>query len=299
MSFDHPQLPYGFEWQYLQCTRLDWDPPPPPLDAVPPMAHGASYNVSLPESFGWDFCDADPTSALSRGDYGLVVDSTQFPAFNGVDPYSLPSSFCEPAFMQDAKMFKETISLPPYTLARESSLSNVNSLVSARPPEPTLELVSVANVPSPPRSHPRPKPASLRHTPYPEAAAIVTAGSSAPADVPPPPPADDGTRPGETIYSPTTGEPISVSERVVLPPHMPRPKRAFRRGTAVACLFCRKRKIACGGPPAGNPDKTCNQCARRNLQCEYAQTSYRGYRLKETQDADMGMIVFSPPSPEH
>ncbi|KAJ7702794.1 hypothetical protein B0H17DRAFT_852381, partial [Mycena rosella] len=45
---------------------------------------------------------------------------------------------------------------------------------------------------------------------------------------------------------------------------------------ALACFFCRKRKIACGGPPKGSADTTCDQCARRGVPCEYPTESRRG-----------------------
>ncbi|TFK60871.1 hypothetical protein BDN72DRAFT_883421 [Pluteus cervinus] len=41
----------------------------------------------------------------------------------------------------------------------------------------------------------------------------------------------------------------------------------------LACLFCRGRKIACGPPIPGSKDKTCNQCQRRSLKCEYPSES--------------------------
>ncbi|KZT04266.1 uncharacterized protein LAESUDRAFT_658075, partial [Laetiporus sulphureus 93-53] len=53
-----------------------------------------------------------------------------------------------------------------------------------------------------------------------------------------------------------------------------------RRPLTLACLFCRKRKIACGSPPPGAKDRTCNQCARRNLKCVYPEGSRRGMRSK-------------------
>ncbi|QRW08544.1 Fungal Zn(2)-Cys(6) binuclear cluster domain [Ceratobasidium sp. AG-Ba] len=62
---------------------------------------------------------------------------------------------------------------------------------------------------------------------------------------------------------------------------------------ALACLFCRKRKIACGPPPPDSPDRTCNQCARRKQCCEYPTESRRGIRkpankepAKEEDDED-------------
>ncbi|KAF8153386.1 hypothetical protein B0H34DRAFT_103627 [Crassisporium funariophilum] len=41
------------------------------------------------------------------------------------------------------------------------------------------------------------------------------------------------------------------------------------RRPSLACTFCRERKIACGRPPEGSSDLTCNQCARRSFRCEY------------------------------
>jgi hypothetical protein len=38
---------------------------------------------------------------------------------------------------------------------------------------------------------------------------------------------------------------------------LPTTKRSARRKPAIACLFCRERKIACGAPPVGSADTTC------------------------------------------
>ena len=38
---------------------------------------------------------------------------------------------------------------------------------------------------------------------------------------------------------------------------VPSTKRSARRKPAIACLFCRERKIACGAPPIGSADTTC------------------------------------------
>ncbi|KAI0784616.1 hypothetical protein C8Q75DRAFT_697997, partial [Abortiporus biennis] len=51
-----------------------------------------------------------------------------------------------------------------------------------------------------------------------------------------------------------------------------------KKPLSLACLFCRKRKIACGSPPPGRMDRTCNQCARRSLKCVYPVASRRGMR---------------------
>ncbi|KAJ6522475.1 hypothetical protein B0H19DRAFT_973461, partial [Mycena capillaripes] len=45
---------------------------------------------------------------------------------------------------------------------------------------------------------------------------------------------------------------------------------------ALACLFCRERKIACGRPAAAAGEKTCSQCIRRGRDCVYPTESRRG-----------------------
>ncbi|KIM40163.1 hypothetical protein M413DRAFT_172756 [Hebeloma cylindrosporum] len=61
-------------------------------------------------------------------------------------------------------------------------------------------------------------------------------------------------------------------------------KRQLEKKPPLACLFCRGRKIACGPPMPGSPDKTCNQCQRRSLRCEYPAESRRGMRKKKATD---------------
>jgi len=74
---------------------------------------------------------------------------------------------------------------------------------------------------------------------------------------------------------PTTAAPVSaVAEDTAKKP------------LTLACFFCRKRKIACGSPPPGRIDRTCNQCARRNLKCVYPEGSRRGMRPKLPYEKD-------------
>jgi len=59
-------------------------------------------------------------------------------------------------------------------------------------------------------------------------------------------------------------------------------KRQLEKKPPLACLFCRGRKIACGPPLPGSLHKTCNQCQRRSLRCEYPSESRRGMRKKKS-----------------
>ncbi|KAI0733335.1 hypothetical protein C8Q72DRAFT_747527, partial [Fomitopsis betulina] len=53
-------------------------------------------------------------------------------------------------------------------------------------------------------------------------------------------------------------------------------KEPIKKKPIMACLFCRERKIACGPPDPTSPEQRCNQCARRDLLCEYPKESRRG-----------------------
>ncbi|KAJ7480854.1 hypothetical protein FB451DRAFT_1238609 [Mycena latifolia] len=83
---------------------------------------------------------------------------------------------------------------------------------------------------------------------------------------------------------PTEARPSHTSRTAHRPAHSPAPALKFTEARkdgrskrqALACFFCRKRKIACGGPPKGSADQTCNQCARRGVDCEYPTESKRG-----------------------
>jgi len=51
---------------------------------------------------------------------------------------------------------------------------------------------------------------------------------------------------------------------------------AKKKKPVMACLFCRVRKIACAPPVPGGLETRCNQCARRDIACEYPKESRRG-----------------------
>ncbi|KAH7881802.1 hypothetical protein F5I97DRAFT_667173 [Phlebopus sp. FC_14] len=63
-------------------------------------------------------------------------------------------------------------------------------------------------------------------------------------------------------------------------------KGGEQKKQALACLFCRERKIACGRPSAYSPDQTCNQCARRRIKCEYPTESRRGQHKRRRKPID-------------
>lgn len=60
------------------------------------------------------------------------------------------------------------------------------------------------------------------------------------------------------VYSPTTARRTPVRRGPSGPVlQITVSKKAYKRATTVACAFCRRRKIACGGPQEGDEAKRC------------------------------------------
>ncbi|KJA19953.1 hypothetical protein HYPSUDRAFT_204200 [Hypholoma sublateritium FD-334 SS-4] len=91
--------------------------------------------------------------------------------------------------------------------------------------------------------------------------------------------------PDQRPHAPPPPPPDQVRIHAMRLSPLPRNKhQPLEKKPPLACLFCRGRKIACGSPLPGSPDKTCNQCQRRSLQCEYPSESRRGMRKKKSVD---------------
>ncbi|KAG6866382.1 hypothetical protein C0993_007543 [Termitomyces sp. T159_Od127] len=103
------------------------------------------------------------------------------------------------------------------------------------------------------------------------------------------------TRPRSRSHS---HSPSRERSKSASPPNKPKMLRDKNGKPIMACLFCRGRKIACGPPPKGSNDPTCNQCARRGLDCQYPTINRRGMRKKKTpMDAhDVASEASSSPS---
>ncbi|ESK98059.1 hypothetical protein Moror_495 [Moniliophthora roreri MCA 2997] len=96
------------------------------------------------------------------------------------------------------------------------------------------------------------------------------------------------------VEQPAAEVPRSFIYKIPLPKpnHVPAPKVPKRRPStpqssekkslALACFFCRGRKIACGPQDPNSPDRTCGQCHRRSLKCEYPTESRRGMRKRKS-----------------
>ncbi|THH26621.1 hypothetical protein EUX98_g7572 [Antrodiella citrinella] len=95
------------------------------------------------------------------------------------------------------------------------------------------------------------------------------------------------------------GEPPAVSHTTTRPVRSRSPpliEDPPKKPLTLACLFCRKRKIACGSPPPDSPNRTCkyvvDQCARRSLKCVYPSASRRGMRPRNRDNEPPADGVF-------
>ncbi|KAL4936747.1 hypothetical protein BDV06DRAFT_86563 [Aspergillus oleicola] len=88
---------------------------------------------------------------------------------------------------------------------------------------------------------------------------------------PPPPPPPGGGGPPGSHYRP----PVDIYGQQP-PPHAQGPSVVYqaapRQRTAIACRYCRKRKIRCSGFES-NPDGRCSNCIRFNQQCTFIPVS--------------------------
>jgi len=76
---------------------------------------------------------------------------------------------------------------------------------------------------------------------------------------------------------PPESPPIQCTFSYYQPPRPSEKKSPVKKKKpAMACLFCRVRKIACTPPVPGSAEMRCNQCARRDINCEYPKESKRG-----------------------
>ncbi|KAJ3754432.1 hypothetical protein EV360DRAFT_86855 [Lentinula raphanica] len=71
-----------------------------------------------------------------------------------------------------------------------------------------------------------------------------------------------------------------------------------KKSLALACFFCRGRKIACGPQDPNSADRTCNQCRRRSLKCEYPTESRRGMRKRKSVVIDPSFHVDKEHAPK-
>jgi len=121
--------------------------------------------------------------------------------------------------------------------------------------------------------HRRP-PSPMAHLPYREDAATQLEASSSSATTSP-------TISPDPMPSPFTLTPLAKTRGVPRAQTAVQPeKQKYKRGTPtkVACFFCRKRKIACGGPREGRKGGACKQCVQRSLECYYPEATQRGRR---------------------
>ncbi|KAI6023753.1 hypothetical protein BKA83DRAFT_679110 [Pisolithus microcarpus] len=94
------------------------------------------------------------------------------------------------------------------------------------------------------------------------------------------------TLPTTNATWPNPDDPLSKSTK----------KGGEQKKQALACLFCRERKIACGRPSAHSPDQTCNQCARRRIKCEYPTELLTAMSAGQTSSQSLPRAIPIPPN---
>ncbi|KAF9566801.1 hypothetical protein CPC08DRAFT_703765 [Agrocybe pediades] len=246
----HPTYSYSYSSDGYVLTNID------PLH----YDYGqASTSNTVPYS------QAHPEQAMGYGYANQVYPTYYSPDIASTDVYTMPQGPRANVEMS-ASLFAQSL-VEAVTPSTDSGGRSLDAMAS------TLGLEQLPLVPKP------------------EATGPVVA----PVSLPPPAPRPRAVPPRVLERAPIRGTPwtnpnYSVTQaQAIRPASMrlsPLPSmRQLEKKPPLACLFCRGRKIACGPPIAGSPDKTCNQCQKRSLRCEYPSESRRGMRKKKTVDA--------------
>ncbi|KAF9076128.1 hypothetical protein BDP27DRAFT_1398410 [Rhodocollybia butyracea] len=218
--------------------------------------------------------------------------SPQYDSSPGMDYLHSPVDFIEPIFSPaenhqiyslspeanvPASPSTPSLPLPPSAMSPVSMMTPPEQLtLPPLPPEPQSDSEPLADDPSGPSSSKAvlPKPSVKRKRRRnlnlsEELQSNSRSGSprnymygKIPLQKPTPPPVPKAPKP-----RPASSSTASQSEK---------------KSLALACFFCRGRKIACGPQDPNSADRTCNQCHRRSLKCEYPTESRRGMRKKKS-----------------
>lgn len=295
----------GWSLQGHTHMHLVGDASTPP-QYTPPSSFQISKSYTLVDSLGQLSTSQAPSgtrvSAIAPAGHGGVRPMKQHPFGGLVYPSDIPPS--SPALRHSRQPFEEATPVGPLSpMVHESEDVKPNiSALDDEPPMDHLPYPPPVHSVSPHRFQAYSPQDTMSHSPSPCSPHIVATShrdaSETPMTVPSQSymfvevesssPAFIHTNqqqfhsPSETPHGGRTGSPYqrSPSPRQISPP--PHPKRSMDKKPALACLFCRGRKIACGPPVPGSKDRTCNQCARRHLKCEYPLESRRGMRKRRS-----------------
>ncbi|KAF5375136.1 hypothetical protein D9758_000418 [Tetrapyrgos nigripes] len=230
---------------------------------------------------------------------------TQLP----VDPYPQPEQYTFPQYSYPEASSSLTYGTPtmPYLPDATLPLSNYSELAHAQDMYHQPSLSDFSSSSSPETVLYSPVEETHQHyaesqylptppPPVPSAPSLLPETAESSEDMPSPDSKPSLKRRRPTDYPPPRESSRSYNFfKIPLEKHSqpPAPKISKTRtpaqekkSLALACFFCRGRKIACGRQDPNSPDRTCNQCYRRSLKCEYPTESRRGMRKKKPVVAD-------------
>ncbi|THH14025.1 hypothetical protein EW146_g6265 [Bondarzewia mesenterica] len=291
-------------------------------DAVPPSAHpqtaALTYEVTNLRSPQTHVCQTHATPQNNA--YTIKTEPEPEPASSPyMDHLPYPASLAHhrhyhhhPRNTLYSPIALSTPS-PPSPVKREVGADNISSVLTPVPistssptPAPTLTYPSPESVFSPPYQPPQPQVQQEAQRPQPEPEASTsqtqkdisfnaTYLSFIPHSLKHEKKGSRSSKPAKS-----TAEQDGDKEKAKAVGGSAAATTTTKKEPFLACFFCRGRKIACGPPLPGSADKTCNQCARRHLKCEYPLKSRRGQRRNTRHLADEdGGGAGAPADPMH
>ncbi|KAF8625840.1 hypothetical protein AX17_006737 [Amanita inopinata Kibby_2008] len=206
-------------------------------------------------------------------------------------PHAHPPATAGPGPGRPILPFEGCLTMRPQ---RKDSKLNINSIPSINvkdggdeeltlvPISPPVSVAMPISIPIPAALTPSSAPSSSSSVSSPSATAMATTAmvtvtvSGTSTTMAPIAPGPEPSRRSRTLSSPSRNQ--GMLKTIMMKRGGSEPKKQN-----LACLFCRERKIACGRPPEGSLDPTCNQCSRRSLVCQYPTESRRGQHKRNAK----------------
>ncbi|KJA21324.1 hypothetical protein HYPSUDRAFT_67846 [Hypholoma sublateritium FD-334 SS-4] len=210
-------------------------------------------------------CSVSPTNRMRSYSY---VSSPSIPASHGMTTHAI--GLPDPAAHQPISPAQQsTYSELSVHIQFMDKLKREQEALKNQTPPPTLRTPEASDVSIPPvapTAQASPDEVPQKQSPKPAATSSANGQRPAPKLTMPAKVKLIAPQPQSANLKPPATSAASSSKSSKAPS---RSTTTEQKKTILPCNFCKERKIACGRPPEGSADPTCNQCLLRSFKCVY------------------------------
>ncbi|GJE93153.1 Zn(II)2Cys6 transcription factor [Phanerochaete sordida] len=291
----------------------------------------AHYDAYADSCYGQDanaYSDTYDSSAFVTDVEGMEVEQGYL--YGQVAPLATIVPPAPNSSFTSSSSFPARLALPPHPVpfvpTRSYTLEGAITPVESRKPRsPKIEspttpaspsapsasasdATGAASPPATPRSPAAPlalsAPAAVKHEPAPESlapaaaplpepqsqAVLMTKFSMKPVFRPAPPPKPSKAPAADPDARAPAGDGAGSAAAAASTPGAAGPAPSKKK-PAMACLFCRERKICCGPPAPESEDRRCKQCVKRDQACTFPTECRRGQHKRTPRKATIHALA--------